>query len=187
MSRHAFTGSSSITSILPRDRASNLRQSDSVNTQAKMALDAAGSYAGRVMITDRSKIFKSRSLNRPCSSGVASLARATSWPARCSVVNKVIQQQAPSPEAAKDLLNWLADRRGAIRTAVEVDKSPSIAGRRLLANRNLAANEVLMSVPLTSVFVDIEVSCQLIRALKLGHTAQLWADTVCRLKSRSNC
>lgn len=152
-----------------------------------MALDAAGSYAGRVMITDRSKIFKSRSLNRPCSSGVASLARATSWPARCSVVNKVIQQQAPSPEAAKDLLNWLADRRGAIRTAVEVDKSPSTAGRRLLANRNLAANEVLMSVPLTSVFVDIEVSCQLFRALKLGHTAQLWADTVCRLKSRSNC
>jgi len=133
-----------------------------------MALDIAGRYAGRIMITDRSKIATSRSLNRPCNSGVASLARATSWCARCSDVNKVIQQQVPSSEAAKDLLNWLADRPGAIRTAAEVDESPSTAGRRLLASRNFAADEVLMSVPLTSVFVDIEVSCQLNRALTLA-------------------
>jgi len=152
-----------------------------------MALDVIGHYVGRVVITDRSKIFTSRSLKRPCTSGVASLARATSWSARCSEVNKVTQQQFLSSEAAKDLLNWLADRRGAVRTAVEVDESPSTAGRRLLANRNFAADEVLMSVPLASVFVDIEVSCQLNRALKLGQIAQLWADNLCRLTSRSIC
>ncbi len=149
-----------------------------------MALDVAGSYVGRVMITDRSKIFKSRSLSRQCSSGVASLASATSWSARCSVVSKVIQQQVPSSEAAKNLLNWLVDRRGAIRKAVEVDESPLTAGRRLLANRNFAADEALMSVPLTSVFVDIEVSCQLNRAFKLGHIAQFCTDSLCRLTSR---
>lgn len=135
-----------------------------VNSQAKMALDVAGHCLGRVMITDRSKLLTSRSLNRPCTSGVAPLARATSWSARCSDVNKLIQQQLPSSKAAKDMLNWLADRRGAIRTAVKVDESPSTAGRRLLANRNFAADEILMSVPLTSVFVDIEVSCQLIES-----------------------
>ncbi len=133
-----------------------------------MVLDTAGRCVGRVTITDRSKMLKSRSFKRPCTSGFASAARAKNWCARCSDVNKTIQQQVSSSEAAKDLLNWLADQRGAIRTAVEVDESPSTAGRRLLAGRNFAADEVLMSVPLTSVFVDIEVSCQLNRALKLS-------------------
>ncbi|KAL0041762.1 hypothetical protein WJX79_003758 [Trebouxia sp. C0005] len=98
----------------------------------------------------------SRSFKPSCTSGFAPLARANSWCARCSGVSKLCQQQVSSSEAAKDLLNWLADQRGAIRTAVEVDESPSGAGRRLLAGRNFAADEVLMSVPFTSVFVDIE-------------------------------
>ncbi|DBA83723.1 TPA: hypothetical protein ACH3X1_006258 [Trebouxia sp. C0004] len=108
------------------------------------------------MITERSRVLMSRSLMRPCTSGVASLARANRWCTRCSDVSKSMQQQLASSDAATDLLKWLADRRGAIRTAVEVDESPSTAGRRLLASRNFAADEVLMSVPLTSVFVDIE-------------------------------
>ena len=139
-----------------------------MNSQAKMALDTAGRCVGWVTITGRSKTLTSRSFKRPYISGFAPLARANNWCARCSDVNKSIQQQVSSSEAAKDLLNWLADQRGAIRTAVEVDESPSTAGRRLLAGRNFKADEVLMSVPLTSVFVDIQVSCQLNRALKLS-------------------
>ncbi|KAA6419268.1 MAG: hypothetical protein FRX49_10792 [Trebouxia sp. A1-2] len=122
-----------------------------------MALDTIGCSVGRVKITDRCMTSTSRSFKPSCTSGFAPLARANSWCARCSGVSKLCQQQVSSSEAAKDLLNWLADQRGAIRTAVEVDESPSGAGRRLLAGRNFAADEVLMSVPFTSVFVDIEV------------------------------
>lgn len=147
-----------------------------------MALDTIGCSVGRVKITDRCMTSTSRSFKPSCTSGFAPLARANSWCARCSGVSKLCQQQVSSSEAAKDLLNWLADQRGAIRTAVEVDESPSGAGRRLLAGRNFAADEVLMSVPFTSVFVDIEVPCQLNRAFETERVSQPCAN---KLRSRT--
>lgn len=71
------------------------------------------------------------------------------------------QTHAACSEAAKDLLDWLADRPGAPQPAVMLDTSPSTAGRRLKANRDLTADEVLLSVPLTHVFADTEVCCHL--------------------------
>ena len=69
------------------------------------------------------------------------------------------------------LLNWIADQPGAIRPKVLVDSSPSAAGRRLQAAEHADADDVLLSVPLTTVFADIEVH-PLRLVLTIQHTPQ---------------
>ena len=55
------------------------------------------------------------------------------------------------------LLDWVADQPGALQPNVAVDASPSAAGRRLKATCDVQTGDVLLSVPLKSVFADLEV------------------------------
>ena len=98
-----------------------------------------------------------RSLAGPVSPVCTSRARTHKRYTRSIHAESQLQTHAACSEAATDLLDWLADRPGALQPAVMVDTSPSTAGRRLKASRDLAADEVLLSVPLTLVFADTEV------------------------------
>lgn len=60
---------------------------------------------------------------------------------------------------ANFLLDWVASQKGAVQPNVVVDRTASIAGRCLRAVREHEPDDVLLSVPLSAVFADLEVRC----------------------------
>lgn len=60
------------------------------------------------------------------------------------------------------LLDWVANQKGALSPNVVVDRTASTAGRCLRATREQAPDDVLLSVPLSAVFADLEVCCTVI-------------------------
>lgn len=57
------------------------------------------------------------------------------------------------------LLDWVASQKGAVQPNVVVDRTASTAGRCLRAVRKQEPDDVLLSVPLSAVFDDLEVRC----------------------------
>ena len=61
---------------------------------------------------------------------------------------------------ADSLLDWIASQKGALQPDVVVDSTASTAGRRLMATCEQAPDDVLVSVPLSAVFADLQVCCE---------------------------
>lgn len=57
------------------------------------------------------------------------------------------------------LLDWVASQKAAVQPNVVVDRTASTAGRCLRAVREQEPDDVLLSVPLSAVFADLEVRC----------------------------
>lgn len=55
------------------------------------------------------------------------------------------------------LLHWVAAQDGASQPTVVIDGTASIAGRRLRATREQEPDDVLLSLPLSACFADLEV------------------------------
>lgn len=57
------------------------------------------------------------------------------------------------------LLDWIANH-GALQPDVVVDGTASTAGRRLMTTGEQVSDDVLISVPLSAVFADLQVCCE---------------------------
>ena len=55
------------------------------------------------------------------------------------------------------LLDWVASQNGALQPNVVVDGTASTAGRRLRATREQEADDLLISIPLSAAFADLQV------------------------------
>ena len=84
--------------------------------------------------------------------------------ARYRCIRTSIRVQCSATEVILDpadlLLDLIASQNGPLQPNVVVDDTASTAGRCLRATREQKPDEVLMSVPLSAVFADLQVCCE---------------------------